>query len=113
MTYYTTKTAFGSTMNIASDVFVQAAKNTLDKLVSNELKDTICLKSGRKTCKVLCEIDKRNKINVNVEIFMYAGQIANSATGLIQQSIYDEIYEITEINNVKVNVIVLGFVQKK
>lgn len=113
MTYYTTKTIFGSMMNIASDVFVQSAKNTLDRLASNDLKDSICLKSGRKNCKVLCEIDKRNKIVVTAEIFMFAGQIANDATALIQQEIYNDIYEITEISNVKVNVIVLGFVQKK
>ena len=45
---------------------------------------------------------------------MVAGdENASEATSLIQQSIYDAIYDITEIRQVKINVLVLGFVLKK
>lgn len=113
MNYYTIKGSTGSTMNISKDVFIQAAENKIQDLISNDLKDTITLKNGRKTCKISCEIDKKNKILVTVEIFVYSGENASVATERIQSEVYEGIYDITEISNVKVNVVVLGFVLKK
>ena len=107
MTYYTQNTGHGS-LNISELVFIQSAQRVLQELSVGQLK------SGKKTCKVTCEIDKHNKIVVSAEIFMVAGdENASEATSLIQQSIYDAIYDITEIRQVKINVLVLGFVLKK
>ena len=112
MTYYTQNTGHGS-LNISELVFIQSAQRVLQELSVGQLKDRILLKSGKKTCKVTCEIDKHNKIVVSAEIFMVAGdENASEATSLIQQSIYDAIYDITEIRQVKINVLVLGFVLK-
>lgn len=112
MNYFTQKNANG-TLNISSFVFIQSAKKALDDLLEDELKDVIFLKSGKKTCKITCDIDKKNKIVLTAEVFIAADKNANEATAKIQKEIFDAIYDATEISNVKVNVIVLGFVIKK
>lgn len=112
MAYYTLKKQKG-TISINELTFVQSAKETLSSLLDDELKDKISLKSGKKVCKVTCLIDSKNKIIVNCEVFIVIGEDTNKIVELIQKEIYDDLYYLTEISNFKVNVLVLGFVNKK
>ena len=60
-----------------------------------------------------CEIDKKNHIKVDVEVYLSADCEAGKISTKIQKEIYDDIYDATEISAVKVNVIILGFISKK
>ncbi len=112
MTCYTQKNNQGL-LNISDNVFNQIAKSTLDELLKNDLKGLFSLKNGKKTCKILTTIDKKNHIQVNIEVYLMTGCDANSVTNRIQKEVYDDIYDVCEISSVKVNVIVLSFLNEK
>lgn len=112
MNCYTQKNSQGS-LNISDNVFNQVAKSTLEELLKSDLKGLFSLKNGKKNCKIETLIDKRNHIQVNIEIFLTTGCDANDVTGRIQKEVYDDIYDVCEISTVKVNVIVLSFLTQK
>ena len=111
-TSYYTNTAKGGSTNISSNVFSQIA---YDSLVEGANKDyvndiSLTLPRGKKNVKV--EI-VTNKVSIKVFVSAYKEGNANKALQALQQKIYDDIYEATEISNVKVDLSVLTFVDKK
>lgn len=112
MNYYTQKNNAGS-LNISENVFVQIANDSLSELMKEELKNIVFLKNGNKQAKTHCEIDKKNHIKVDLEVYLSADCEAGKISTEIQKEIYDDIYDATEISAVKVNVIILGFITKK
>ena len=112
MNYYSQKNNNGY-LNISEKVFDEIATDSLNALMQDDLKDVVFLKSGKKTARVHSEIDKKNHIKVDVELFLASDCQASSVSSDIQKAIYDDIYDATELSSVKVNVIILGFITKK
>ena len=112
MNYYAQKNTAGS-LNISENVFVQIANDSLSELMKDDLKNIVFLKNGTKQAKIHCEIDKKNHVKVDVEVFLSADCEAGKISTEIQKEVYDNIYDATEISAVKVNVIILGFLSKK
>ncbi len=112
MNYYNQKNNNGN-LNISENVFNQIASDSLNGLMNDELKDVVYLKNGKKTAKIHTEIDKKNHIKVDVELYLSSDCQASVVSSDIQKAIYDDIYDATEISSVKVNVIILGFLTKK
>ncbi|MFA6624469.1 MAG: Asp23/Gls24 family envelope stress response protein [Bacilli bacterium] len=98
---------------ISSFAFSQIAESTLDSLVTNgDLKDAIALKDGKKKCKVTTDIDKNKKVTVTVQVIGIRGADIDSAVTRIQKEVFTNIYDVTEISALKVNVSVLAVVDK-
>lgn len=112
MNYYLQKTNKGA-LNISENVFNTIAISSLEDLANDDLKGILYLKKGKKSFKVTTEINKKNQIKVNCEIFIAEGQEAASACSKVQKALYDDIYEAVEISSLKINVSVLGFVAAK
>ena len=110
--YYVSGSKAKGQTSISAFVFTQIAENTLASLREGELKDRISLKNGRKKCRIVSEIDKKNNVSVLIEIVALSGSKPAQAVTLIQKSVYDAIYDVTEISSVKVNVYLLGVVDK-
>lgn len=112
MSYYTNVNSKKGTLNLSDYIFNQLASETLEDLASHELKDSISLKLARSRKNVVTTIDK-NKVTIDVYFSALRNSDVNKAVSVIQQEIYDAVYEATEISTVKVNVSVVSFVDNK
>jgi uncharacterized alkaline shock family protein YloU len=112
MNYYVNGSKTKGQTAISNYVFTQIAEDTIASLMEGELKDKISLKNGRKKCKILADVDKKNNVTVVIEIVAIAGTKPAQSVSLIQKAVYDAIYDATEISTIKVNVSLLGVADK-
>lgn len=97
-------------MSISENVIRQIAENSINEAQEHELKDFVFSKCGKKTGKIIAQIDK-NSAKVTLEIFIKTGKSAADGSALIQKIVSDEIKKRVDLKSLKVNVVVLGFVK--
>ena len=110
MNYYTSMNSSKGSLNIGDFIFSQIAQETLEDLAKDELKNAISLKlvKRRKNVEVLIE---KNKVVVNVYFSAVRNSDVQKSVEAIQTGIYEALNEATEINDIKVNVSVVSFVE--
>ncbi len=109
MNYYSVNNSNKASLNLASYVFAQIAKETLEELAKGDLKDSISLKLAKNRDNVSCDID-HNQVRVDVSFSAIRNSDVQNSVECIQKEIYEAIYDATEISTVKVNVAVVSFV---
>ncbi|MFA6829458.1 MAG: Asp23/Gls24 family envelope stress response protein [Bacilli bacterium] len=97
---------------ISAFVFQEIATECLENLAKGELKDSLCLKNGKREGKVSVNIDSDGKTIIQTEILGYKGADMASCSKAIQTDIYEAVYNMLEISQVKVNVSVIGIVSQ-
>lgn len=97
---------------ISTFVFIQLAQERLEVLSQGDLKDSLCLSSGRRKSKVTAVVDKTNHLRFSLEVLGYKGADMASASQAIQSAVYDSIYNMFEISKVRIDVSISGIVSK-
>ncbi len=110
MTYYSNRNSNKGSLNIGDFVFSQIAQETLEELAGDELKNAISLKLVKNRKNVKVEID-HNKVVVNIFFSAVRNSDVQKSVNTIQTAVYEALNEATEINDVKVNVSVVSFVE--
>lgn len=98
---------------ISNYVFQQIADESLKDLAEGEWKDGLCLKKGKKESKVTCEIDKTGIVRVNLSLVGYKGADMKGMIDDVQKTVYNKIYSMMEISNLKVDVLVTDIVSSE
>lgn len=110
MSYYINDKVKNGSLNISDYVFTQIAKETLSDLVKDKLKDKIVFKDDKSSIQTKIE---NNKIKVEIRIYSLRNSDVQNSVTTIQTEVYDALYEASEISSIKVNVLVIGFVDSK
>ncbi len=107
--YYQASSAEYGKMSISKYVFLQIAEDSLESLAKNELKKDIslALPKGKKSVEVSI---LKDKIAVHIAVLSVRGSDVKKAADTIQQEVYNDLYDATEISSIQVNVEVVGFV---
>ncbi|MFA6861265.1 MAG: hypothetical protein WCR56_02655 [Bacilli bacterium] len=100
-------------LGISVFVFQEIAEETVKSLaVKGELKDYMVFDPEKKIGKVKASIDK-GQVTVDVQIVGIKGADLQNCSTRLQKEIYENIYDITEISNLKVNVSILSIVDHR
>lgn len=109
--YESTNPDYGK-MSISSYVFSEIAQETLEGLAKGALRDDISLSLPGRKKNVACSIVK-NQITVDIYFNSIRGSDVQKSVKTIQEEVYNDLYDATEISSIKVNVNLMGFVDKK
>jgi uncharacterized alkaline shock family protein YloU len=99
-------------LGISVFVFQQIAEDTVKSLVNEgELKYSVVYQFGNKSTKVKATIEK-GIVHVDISIIGIRGSDLQTSCSMLQKAVYENIYDITEISALKVNVSVLSIIDK-
>jgi uncharacterized alkaline shock family protein YloU len=100
-------------LGVSEYVFKQITNDTITNLISNSLKDSISLTYGHKKCKTSVSIGKKNEVIISIELAGIKNQDISSAVKKVQEDVYSNISSMFEISSLKINVSLVGIIEKK
>ncbi len=100
-------------LNIATSVFEQIALDTLSALSERELSDQLLLSYKTKKSKAEAIINKNGKLSLKLTLLFASDCDVEQGSKLIQERIYNAISELTEVNNITIDILVSSIITLK
>ena len=110
--YYNIQNSQTGQLGISSYVFSQIALDARESMLKGDLREVLADHQGRSKANVVVDIDPKNHVTIRVEVFGYKGADLRKGVEILQEAIYQHVYDLTEIREVKVDVAVIGMLAK-
>lgn len=91
---------------ISTYVYCQIAQEAVQGLAQGNLAGQFLLNETKKGPKIIARVDKRNHVNIEIEISLIGEKDAQSCCAEIQKAVYEAIDDLLETPPSKVNVAV-------